>query len=778
MAKRPDLCNLGNIALSPIREEIGTPGALSVGQQSLGVESSASGYSVSSHCKLLQSGKTEKDVMIETQLQDINKNQSLERECGLWKFRPKCIQCCANIKFFVLCMCFLITTSGMLSTGYLNSVITTIEKRFQIGSSISGLIAASYEFGSLVAVIFISYLGGRRHIPKWIGYGVLFMGFGALLFALPHLIAEKYTVDRGIISNSTEENICRYSDKKQEQCIDKNSGNWIYVLVLITAQVLIGTGGTPIFTLGTTYIDNHVPRDKAPVYLAFVYATGALGPVVGYALGAFFLQIYVDLFSYNVDLSPTHPRWIGAWWGGFIICGCVLLALACPFMSFPQVLVKEKRKVLESKAKEDLFSHEENRSKEGEYGKTVRDIPQSILSLLKNKVYLLNSFGICCEVSIVSGFVVFLPKYIETQFGTSKSEASLFTGGIAIPGAVLGVLFGGFLLKRLKLKPMGAIQLALILDLVALLGCTFFFFLGCDNLKIAGATFPYFNGSGHKILEYEFEANLTSACNMDCDCSNNDLEPICGINGLTYFSPCHAGCTQFYISYTSPEEKTMNFSGCSCILGSHMSEEVIMSPIATSGPCKSTCQNLLPFLILLVVMTFCVAGTHMPLLMVTLRSVREEERCFALGMQFVILRLFAYIPAPIMFGNIIDTACLLWGKTCEIHGSCLVYDIVQFRYKYVGTSAGLKVLGALLFIVVWLYMKHRNRKDAKKQMTVREIMNSITSIDKMDLGHIQPHPYQDGLSSDSEAEQEERENDENAAHPSLFLRTETRESNL
>lgn len=50
------------------------------------------------------------------------------------------------------------------------------------------------------------------------------------------------------------------------------------------------------------------------------------------------------------------------------------------------------------------------------------------MRLLKNKIYLVTSFGICCEISIVSGFVVFLPKYIETQFGTSKSEASLFTG--------------------------------------------------------------------------------------------------------------------------------------------------------------------------------------------------------------------------------------------------------------------------------------------------------------------------------------------------------------
>jgi MFS family permease len=110
------------------------------------------------------------------------------------------------------------------------------------------------------------------------------------------------------------------------------------------------------------------------LFSAFTYATGALGPVVGYALGALLLQFYVDVFSYKVDLSPAHPRWIGAWWGGFIICGVVLFCIAVPFLMFPQVLVEEKRKVLESKAREDLLSPStaEGQTNSEDYGKDAK----------------------------------------------------------------------------------------------------------------------------------------------------------------------------------------------------------------------------------------------------------------------------------------------------------------------------------------------------------------------------------------------------------------------
>lgn len=73
---------------------------------------------------------------------------------------------------------------------------------------------------------------------------------------------------------------------------------------------------------------------------AFLFATGALGPVLGFALGALMLQFYVDYFSFDyhrLHLTPDDPRWVGAWWGGFIICGVLLIVTSIPFFGFPKV---------------------------------------------------------------------------------------------------------------------------------------------------------------------------------------------------------------------------------------------------------------------------------------------------------------------------------------------------------------------------------------------------------------------------------------------------------
>ncbi len=47
----------------------------------------------------------------------------------------------------------------------------------------------------------------------------------------------------------------------------QGSGSWWYIFILVSAQIMVGSGGSPLYTLGTTYIDDHVSPKKAPVYM-------------------------------------------------------------------------------------------------------------------------------------------------------------------------------------------------------------------------------------------------------------------------------------------------------------------------------------------------------------------------------------------------------------------------------------------------------------------------------------------------------------------------------
>lgn len=38
-------------------------------------------------------------------------------------------------------------------------------------------------------------------------------------------------------------------------------------MLFVLAQLLLGCGGSPLFTLGTTYIDDHVRPESASLYI-------------------------------------------------------------------------------------------------------------------------------------------------------------------------------------------------------------------------------------------------------------------------------------------------------------------------------------------------------------------------------------------------------------------------------------------------------------------------------------------------------------------------------
>ncbi len=50
------------------------------------------------------------------------------------------------------------------------------------------------------------------------------------------------------------------------------------------------------------------------------------------------------------------------------------------------------------------------------------------------------------------------------------------------------------------------------------------------------------------------DPDLEHPCNLACNCTTRDFIPMCGSDGVVYFSPCHAGCTT---EQTDPDDTTV-----------------------------------------------------------------------------------------------------------------------------------------------------------------------------------------------------------------------------
>lgn len=88
--------------------------------------------------------------------------------------------------------------------GCINVVITTIERRFGLRSSQTGLVASGYDIASFVCLVPVTYFGGRigASKPRWLGWGVILMGLGSLTFALPHFLVGPYR------ASGADSNVC------------------------------------------------------------------------------------------------------------------------------------------------------------------------------------------------------------------------------------------------------------------------------------------------------------------------------------------------------------------------------------------------------------------------------------------------------------------------------------------------------------------------------------------------------------------------------------------
>lgn len=185
-------------------------------------------------------------------------------------------------------MCLIVMLINALTAGYKNSVVTTIEKRFEFSSGVSGVLSGCLEVGSLITTLLVSYFCSKSHIPRAIAISSILCAVGSFLYALPHLLTESYSIDNKGVNQTTDDLLChvtedfemKFSPLRQQshisllqekfkinpECLLKLHNYGIFA-ILIIANFLIGSSSAPLYTLGTTYIDNHVTKDNSSIYL-------------------------------------------------------------------------------------------------------------------------------------------------------------------------------------------------------------------------------------------------------------------------------------------------------------------------------------------------------------------------------------------------------------------------------------------------------------------------------------------------------------------------------
>lgn len=180
---------------------------------------------------------------------------------------------------------------------------------------------------------------------------------------------------------------------------------------------------------------------------------------------------------------------------------------------------------------------------------------------------------------------------------------------------------------------------------------------------------------------------------------------------MEYTTPCHAGCTGRVVQEALGKSQVF-YTNCSCVAG---------NGTISAGSCESACSRLvLPFILLISLGAAVASITHTPSFMLILRGVKKEDKTLAVGMQFMLLRVLAWMPSPVIHGSAIDTTCVHWALTCGRRAVCRYYDHDLLRNRFIGLQFFFKSGSLVCFALVLAILRQQSR-EASTKATVKSL---------------------------------------------------------
>lgn len=404
-------------------------------------------------------------------------------QCGIGPCRSKWMQVFASKQVFLATFCFSWVLQGMFST-YFVSVITTLEKLFQLQSKTMGIVLSATEIGQIGSSLLLTYYGGQGHRPRWIASSMVLFGVAALACSSPHFLFGHHPLtvssssSSSSLSNATADDFyppnmcvtpehaaaaaaaagagqsspalpprdtCEKNTLSEQQEQSKNTQ--IVLAIFFTSLLGVGIGQTAVYTLGIPFIDDNVASRESPLYFSITIGVRILGPSFGFLLGAFCTSLYADL-STVPNMNPDHPRWVGAWWLGLVGISATLLLASVPMFAFPKRLPSS---ALPPPPGAVAAASEKQQIANGLTGATdapppaygngvvsvvaappkaprLKDFPTAVKRLLKNDMLMYRTASSVFHLLPLAGIYTFLPKYFESQFHFPTHTANMVTG--------------------------------------------------------------------------------------------------------------------------------------------------------------------------------------------------------------------------------------------------------------------------------------------------------------------------------------------------------------